>query len=440
MRCARALLARLLFACLLASPRLMAAGTAETLFAQGVSAFEAGNYPRALESFTAARDAGMNRPALHFNRGVTLYRLGRYAEAEAAFGEAARDPQWAALSRYNTGLAAEKRGDRAAAVGAFVQAWSTAEDEKVRALTFAMLERLGETAALPRTRTGVSLAVGHDSNVSLSSDSQVVRTARESDDFAEFSAGIQTPLADATVKGLKLGVQLYHLKYAHLDDFDLTDLGIGATWPTGRGDWRMEIGGKWDHLLLSGNDYQRVVALSVTGHRDRPEDRGIRLAYRLERIDDLDERFAFLAGWRHVLSAASGLRLGAGRLGYGYTLEVNRREDLRSGEEFFSYSPTRHALQVEGAWTLGAGWRIAPQASYELSRYADPNRDAAGAVDTREDRYVQVGFRLARKLGADWKLFADYSYSDNDSNFGEFSYVRNVVMVGVTRDFLLKAH
>src|SRR5205823_3793992 len=80
------------------------------VFDQGISAFRAGDYRAALQSFLDARRAGLDTPALRYNLGATYYRLARYTEAEQEFEALARDPQWAPLAHYNLGLTAQHMG------------------------------------------------------------------------------------------------------------------------------------------------------------------------------------------------------------------------------------------------------------------------------------------------------------------------------------------
>jgi tetratricopeptide (TPR) repeat protein len=84
----------------------MSFAVAASTFDQAGSAFAAGDYARALDLFEAARAAGNDAPALHYNIGVCQYKLGRFVEAEATFRQiAARFPALQAIAEYNRALA-----------------------------------------------------------------------------------------------------------------------------------------------------------------------------------------------------------------------------------------------------------------------------------------------------------------------------------------------
>jgi hypothetical protein len=126
---------------------------------------------------------------------------------------------------------------------------------------------------------------------------------------------------------------------------------------------------------------------------------------------------------------------GAGGLRSGVTWERNNRNDLTTATEFFSYSPTRYGAWITAAWAVGSSWRLQPTASYYRSRYADPDRRANELVATRLDHHVDLSLRARRRFGADWQFIAEYTYARNNSNFSEFSFSQNIVLVGVTRPF-----
>ena len=67
----------------------------------GVKAFQAADYPRALQEFEAVARAADAPPDLSFYLGPTLYKLGRYQDALAAF--IAAGPPADALARFYLG-------------------------------------------------------------------------------------------------------------------------------------------------------------------------------------------------------------------------------------------------------------------------------------------------------------------------------------------------
>jgi hypothetical protein len=86
---------------------------------EGMRAYEAGEYERALEAFDRAqKDKGAD-PRVHYNRGLALHKLNRTDEAKQAFGRALeldRSGEYAAKIHYNLGTMAAVSGQKDEAV------------------------------------------------------------------------------------------------------------------------------------------------------------------------------------------------------------------------------------------------------------------------------------------------------------------------------------
>ena len=414
-------------------PSMAMAATGGELFAQGVGAFKNGNFASALSYFEQARVAGLDLPALHYNRGVSLYKLGRYPEAEDAFLVCARDAAWAPLAYYNAGLSAYQQDRRPQAAAHFDRAWRLSDDRQVRALAFTMLVRV-DPAAGSRPRGAVSVNFGYNDNVTLSADSLTLQTASESDRFTEVLASLDGRWG-AAANAPRWEASLYDLRYTDLKDNNLTALLLGASKSATFAAWYTDFSAQWEYVLRDGHRFQETASVQVEGVRDRTDQGDLRLALRLSAIDALDDNFAFLDGLRQDITASIGERIGSGRARVGISYERNDRADSATADEFFSFSPTRYGLWLRASWPLGAYWRLEPIARYTRSRYADPDRRASGVVATREDREQLYGVGARYRLGAFWQLFTDFLYTNNRSNFPELSYTQRIVSIGVTRRF-----
>jgi tetratricopeptide (TPR) repeat protein len=149
-------IAALVAACFAFSPMLCAwaadSAAASAAFGAGNDAFQLGDYRTALTRFEAARDAGIEGPAVHYNIGVCQYKLGKYRQAEGTFRLVAeRYPQMRAVAEYNLGLALLRQQRRTEARAAFEEARGDG-DEKIASLAQVMLQRL-QASAEPASRS-----------------------------------------------------------------------------------------------------------------------------------------------------------------------------------------------------------------------------------------------------------------------------------------------
>lgn len=409
------------------------AATGDQLFAQGVGAFRNGNYQSAVAYFRQALASGLEQPSLYFNLGASLYKLGRFTEAEEAFRSCARDPVWVSLGSYNAGLSAYRRGDRAAAAGYFERAWRTADSDEVAALALSMLERV-DTVASPRPRATLTVDIGYNDNVTLSSDGQTLLASSKSDHFFELLAsatgrwGWDTP-------NLRWDASLYKLQYNELSDANITSVMLGASTPSKIASWHANAGAQWEYVLRHGQPFQQIGSLRFVVLRNRPNHGDLRLTATLSTIDARDDNFAFLDGSRQIVELSLGQRLAGGETRFAVGIERNNRADLATVNEFFSFSPQYFRLAFSGTWPLTGYWRFETSARFSKGRYADADRRVGGVVATREDDEYQLTLRATYKLTQVWSLFGDYTYVNNRSNFPEFAYSQRIVSLGANRPF-----
>lgn len=405
-------------------------------FDQGVRAFRAGYYHAALESFLDARRAGLDTPGLRYNIGVTYYRLQRYPDAEQEFQALARDPEWAALAHYNLGLTAQRMGREQQAFEHYERAHRMTVDRNLLILAATAIERLGRAPLLPRTRTVLaSLAAGHDSNVTLSSNGEAVGISDRSDFFVDALATANQPLNGTPTRGTHAHGALFLRKYTSLDQFDVLGMRLGLSRDADSGRWQSAVGGYLDLIYVDGDRLQHAATLDIQASRRLDAGRDVRGRYQLGRING-GGGFEYLDGWQHRFSVDGGFALAPAALRVGYQLEYDDRKDLQQGSDFLSYSPTRHSLFAGVSWPGVGGWRTDARGEYRTSRYNDPHRLDGGTREvTREDDRYGIDLRASRRLTALRRVFIDYSYYRNNSNLGAYDYNRHQVLVGVEAVF-----
>lgn len=399
-------------------------------FERGIKAFRAGDHAAALEAFLQARRAGLDTPGLRYNLGVTYYRLKRYPEAEREFRELTREAAWAPVAYYNLGLTAQRLGRLEQAVAYFERAYETSEDAGLRVLAGAALARLGRA---PPRRTSVlaSLAGGYDSNVALAPDSEVVGLADNSDVFLEASGVIAHRLTGTPAGGFYFHGGLVVREYLDANEFDQLGMRVGLSHDAVAGRWWTELGGYLDAIYVDGKRFEQAATVDLQARYRLEGGRDLRGRYRFSRIDG-GGGFGYLDGWQQRLTVEAGIPWARTRMRVGYELELNDREDLVRNGEFYSYSPTRHTLFAMAVWPAADDWRLSARGEYRTSRYNDPNRIDGGTrlLRREEDRYI-ASLRADRRLGGPWRLFLDYHYTRNDSNFRIYDYSRHQFMAGI---------
>lgn len=419
-----------LFLCLVPAGATGAGKENQEAFQSAVASFRAGEYAAALRSFLAARQGGMDTPGLRYNLGVTYYRLQRYAQAETEFRVLSHEPRWAALAHYNLGLTAQRLGRPGDARAHFEHAQRSAAEPNLRALAGVALERLAAVSP-PRTGMLFSLAGGYDSSVVLPADAASFGIQGGRDDyFAEAHAVATRRLSGSAAAGWNGYGALVLRKYAELSEFDLLGWQAGASRDMDSGSSQTSLGGHLGAIHIDGDLLEQSAAADVQLRRRR--DGGeLRARYRLARIGG-GSGYRHLDGWQQRVSGEAGFALPGAVLRAGYQLELNDRRDLQLASDFYSYSPTRHALFAIAELPRAGDWQVDAYAEYRSSRYRDPHRlDAGARVVRREDGRYVLAMRGSRPVGLGRRLFVDYSYYRNDSNIAGYSYGRHQLMIGL---------
>jgi tetratricopeptide (TPR) repeat protein len=379
-------------------------------FKSGSSAFQAGNYETALDAFQAAVAGGMSGPAVHFNIGVASFRLGRYSQAESAFQEVARTPAMAGLAYYNLGLVAVRKGDTEAATRWFSMVEQTTADERLRDLA---ATQLGELAPPPPDRNWLgyaAAAAGYDDNVALVSNSDVLGISGTEDSFIEAQLAISAPLAQPW----RVDAGLSYIDYQDLDSFDQLGLNGGGRYRWNIGDWTHVAGLQLAYTMLDGEGFEsrRTLLLQTTTHV--LGDSRLRLRYRYNDIDGLDE-FSGLSGRRHEAGARVTWTRATWDFGAEYQLEVGDYDDA-------SLSATRQRLGVELQRSFSAGWAVMLEAS---QRHSDYDLASNGSEDRTE-----LALSISKTMGDRWRVIVRHAYTNNSADVAEFDYRGNRISAG----------
>jgi len=396
---------------------------------QGATAFRAGDYEAALQSFLDALAAGLDTPGLRYNLGATYYRLGRYAEAEREFQALVPDPKWAPLAHYDLGLTAQRAGRPQQAIEYFEQAYRTTTDPNLRTLAATALERLGGALPSPGTSAVISLAGGYDSNATLSPDAATVGVSHQGDRFVEALAAASRRLAGNSARGWVAHGGLVLRKYGDLSQFDVTGLRAGLSHETDSGRVQTSVGGHFDTAYIGGDRLEQIASVDAQARRRLDAGGELRGRYQFGHIAG-GGGFEYLDGRQQRLSADAGFALGSAFLRVGYQFELNDRRDLQQQADFFSASPTRHSLFASVAVRELGGWQPEARGEYRISRYNDPDRQN-GLEVTRKDHRYGLALRASRPLSAPWRAFVDTSYYRDESNLDTYDYSRYQLMVGI---------
>lgn len=418
------MLAAAVFLC---APSAGVAATPEALFRQGVTAARAGDYGEAIEHFEAARRAGLDTGALHYNLGVAYYHAGRLEPAEAAFRRAVDSDSMVAPAWYQLGRLARERGDDARAREHFRRAAAEAQTDALRRRARAALARAA--AVTPPEYVYVAAGGGHDSNVSLTPD-DASGVSEESDFFVEGLAVARQPLNGPNY----LRASGYTQVFLDDDDFDVTSVrgGIGRV---GRlqGPWRWDAYVDGRHLRFGGETFENSLFLGGAVERGLGGRWSLDLGLRLE-LTDGGSDFEFLDGTGHRFEAvvdergAAGWRLEA-------ALETLDRDDRETADDFFSFSRDELEVAARYGLDLDRRARVTFEGDWSHRDYDGTEIRNGTRLDEREDDRIGLGVTLHRRFDANWGVRLALRLEERDSNLDEFDYDRSLIRAQIERVF-----
>jgi hypothetical protein len=380
---------------------------ATKLFDAGRVAFQGGDYDAALKHYEAAAAAGLEGSVVDFNIGVAAYRAGKLNRAEQAFTQAARSASMSSLAHYNLGLVAQSRGDHDSARKWFQHVAEIADDERLKNLA---LRQLGHTeGSVRRNWNGyASAGVGHDDNVALAPDSDVLEVSGKDDAFAEAQAGLSAVLNSHW----RVEAGLDQIDYLDLDEFDLLSTHAAAHYRFAEEEWTHEARLQVTYSRVGGHSFETRRAISFQSSRALTSEWLFRGRYRFSHLDGLGS-YDGLDGTRHEVQARFVYDVAPLRLSVSYEYELNnQRSD--------SLASDRQEVQFFAERELTQQWTIETDAAVQRSQYE------AGGADT----LMEGGLSVARTLTAQWRVLARLAHSRNESDDSTLDYDVNQISLG----------
>jgi tetratricopeptide (TPR) repeat protein len=390
----------------------------------GIREFRAGAFEQALADFLNARHEGVNTPVLHYNLGATYYKLGRDKQAATEFRSLLSDAGFGNFARYNLGLIARRQGRAAEARDHFSIVAAQSANPQLGKLARAELR---DRPARPSAWRGFLEAdAGYDDNVALAGRSSLLTPSGRGSAVVSALVGGSGRLTGNGDRGLHVAGTLYAAQYPSQTGFNLLSARGGPEYRFRVASWGIQTGAYLTHLQLGSSELETLGMLNLRGEHALGSGT-LRLDYRLQRIDG-GPQYRYLSGWQNQFGVRTSWGPGPFWFAVGYRLALNRRDNLVSGNRFFSVSPTRHQIDADLRWNATPRSVLYVRGSYWRSRYDQPNvflQAGTLVAQTRKDDGEDAELGVLYRLTSSARLGAEYGYRRNDSNMGRYAYTSN---------------
>lgn len=400
-----------------ASPALADYGRA---WEDGQAAFVGGDYRSALESFQAARDAGLEGPAVHYNIAVCQFSLGQYEAARDSFRYiAAHFPRMRGLAEYNMGLAERRLGNMIAAQQHFIRAFELSPDDAtIRALSVDML-RETDTQRASKWYGSIGMRAGHDDNVALRDTTGLPVGVTAESPMADLFASIRGPLPG--IDKVLIDASAYVVRYPDASDYDQleTRLGVLYTWQNDH--WWVEGGAYFAFGTLGGSSFNRDIGGEIRAVRFLDEYSSIEFQYRYDDVSAANAQFSGIDGDRQ--------RVDLRYRHYGDRHYAIVRAGIENNDrQSASVSASRRRVEMDYRYDLAERWHLDAGLQFRASDYDD-------LATPRSEDLSSVLLGVSRNLGDAWELSVNVQYAENDSSDPVFAYEHTQITLGAFRTF-----
>lgn len=430
-----------------APKRAQPANSWQSFFALGNNAFKTGDYQTALAHFDRAQQlAGTQvHPTLVYNRAITFHKLRRYVEAINTFktlfviqqATPKEQQQWAELARYNLGLIAREQGKLDEARHQFNQLQQPGTNPRLQTLAERQLASMPAKAANVQPQAAskgsvlISMGITRDDNASSLADEISSQLSNAEDSYLHGLAYGHYYLNGNRSEGTKLYGLAQVRRYQEFESFDSQVSGFGLNHEYVTNDWGLEVGGRWLQSQLGNQHLSDQYSLLTRATRSLKTGQW-ELSYQSNYIDAA-QTYNYIEGWQHQLRAAWQWRLGQVSITPALAWETNQREDKKTQQQFYSYSPDILNTSLALRWNINNQWQLYSQADWSDAEFADANtsRDFGGIEKEQKRNYERTQLLLGGRyrFAKYWYLKTEYSSTESDDNFQLYSYDKNLLSI-----------
>lgn len=408
---------------------------AKRLFDKATAAYSEDQYQLAVKGFLRAQEKGLRSGELFHYLGLSYYRLKSYDLAYEAFLEASRFVDYESISYYNLGLIAARIQDEALARTWFEKAYYETEDAELKGKVAIQLDQINASPII-RDVSGrpwefsFAAKTGGDSHM-VYHNTDTVQGRSATDIFHElYITGTGQLTGDGNM-GLWMEASAFALEYLDQNEFDATEYQLGLNLGQVIRGWKTDVGAYGGASFLGNEAYLQNTTMNLRAQHRMSKSAEFFVRYRSSYIIAMLPRYKALQGWRRDAKAEVLWKQGDSELLLSYMLELNNREDMSSGTEYWDYSPARQLYSV--VWTGKKSDTLTTEIGfqYRYSLFRTPYVFSDASSNKRFDSRLRGHYLMKYQEDEDWYATLEFSLTNNASNISDYDYTRGQIAVGV---------
>jgi Tfp pilus assembly protein PilF len=392
--------------------------------------YKMADYGKAADLFQSVLKEDPSLILANFYCGVSLYRDRQYKAANPYLMKAAnKSPDLKAKAYYYSGLCHYYMNQNAQAVDKLTYVKTNSDSQDVRDNAHRWIEKIkaGKKVQKPYALE-FKLAYEYDDNVPLEPTDQDDLYSEEKDSLILGYVGGQYNFVNQDNVIVGAGLSRFQTWYVELDEYNVSEtaLRVYGYYLTDTFTYGLKI--VPSIYQLDDEDYLTTVQVKPEVSYAVNQQISLWLSYTYSSNDYRQSDFVVRDGSSHEVFLDAVFSLVGDK---GYFLGGVGYEDNIASEEEYDYG--RLTVRAGGSFDLVYAVRLGVMGTYAGKTYKndDPIED-----ETREDDRYKVSVSLSRELFYEWlEIAAEFTYTNNDSNIGDYEYERQIFGIGLSATF-----
>ena len=208
----------------------------------------------------------------------------------------------------------------------------------------------------------------------------------------------------------------------------------GPKYRFGWGAWRWETSARLSYFRFGGATLETMAGLYARTSHALGAKGTISFHGGIARANG-GSQYGYLSGDVYSLGTKGQWKFNSMIFSVDYEHRMERRNDLQTGSQYFSVSPTSDEVSGSFKWAFAQHWRAGIHASYTHSRYRNPDvftQNTTLVTVQRVDDYSSVGLSLKRDLSEALSLELSAEHDRNSSTVTRYSYAQNVYLLRIS--------
>jgi len=402
----------------------------EKLYLIGTSAFNNGEYKKALQFFNQSLSYNLKKEKIFYSIGSSHYRLEQYNEAYIAFEKASQHKPLASAAQYSMGLASIKNNNNDKAIKNFLLSFQSATNETQKNRALRMLNKLkAENRIKTRNKWNALIisSYGYTNNTTNSNPEISISQDNISSQYQHYF----TKIGFQPSHKWKLYFRNTFLNYNNTNTKDYLKNDISGKYKLVLSNILLHINANSSISYLNGNAFQGSNSAGAEARYTFNNQPSLTVNYHWSNYYQLDKRYSYLNGTKHQLSTKGEFRKNRNNYSMELGFELNNRRDFyNNGLLIESFSPKKLTIASQSTHNISKRLTLSLMLKYSINHYQDANRIQGGETKTRIDTWYRAGGKIQISLLKRLWLVSEYYYTKNRSNIISYRYDSGQISTG----------